>query len=330
MMNLSDFDFDLPKGLIAQTPARPRNQARLLVYQRQNGKIIDDYFYNLEKHLPFKSTLVLNDSRVEKSRLRFGSTEVFVLETVNPNTLRALVKPGRKFKAGSKLSIPLDEAELVIETLDVDNEGTRTLRFSLSLDDGRLSRYRLTPFPPYIRQNERLSGQYQTVYAKPLGSKAAPTAGLHFTSEQLKEISQNHPIAKVTLHVGLGTFSPVREKDIKNHKLHSENYSISSHTANLLNTARNITAVGTTSLRVLEAAGPKFKKITGETDIFITPGYKFKSTDALVTNFHLPKSSLMMLVAAFVGSIEEVQRIYQHAISNKYRFYSFGDAMLIL
>jgi S-adenosylmethionine:tRNA ribosyltransferase-isomerase len=329
-MKLSDFDFNLPQELIAQTPAHPRNRARLLIYNRAIKEITDDYFYNLDKYLVSDTSLVLNDSKVEKSRLRFGGVEMFVLETINPTTIKALVRPGRKFKLGSHLELPLNDTSLNVDTVDMDSEGIRTLNLNLAVDDPRLDEYRLTPLPPYIAQDESLSEEYQTVYAKPLGSKAAPTAGLHFTNTQLTELSRSHPILKLTLHVGLGTFAPVKTDNIAEHKMHSEEFFISAETAAALNKASHITAVGTTSLRVLEAAGPHFSEISGSTDIFITPGYKFKAVNSLITNFHLPKSTLLMLVAALIGSVDELHRIYRHAIENKYRFYSFGDAMIII
>jgi len=328
-MKLSDFDFALPEELIAQKPSSPRDHARLLVYDRKSGQILDDYFYNLDKHLLPKSTLVLNDSKVEKSRLRFGSTEIFTLETINPTTIRALVRPGKKFKRGTTNRLQLRDEILNIETVDVDEQGIRTLHLSMPIGDERLSEHRLTPLPPYISQDESLSEQYQTVYAKPLGSKAAPTAGLHFTKQQLLKLEKKHPIVKLTLHVGLGTFAPVKTDNISTHKMHSEKFLMPGQTAAQLNEARSITAVGTTSLRVLETVGKPFHEASGSTDIFITPGYKFTVADSLITNFHLPKSTLLMLVAALVGSTEQVHGIYQHAIENKYRFYSFGDTMLI-
>jgi S-adenosylmethionine:tRNA ribosyltransferase-isomerase len=322
----------LPKHLIAQTPAAPRNNAKLLVYDRRLRTIVDDHFYNLEKYLLSNTTLVLNDSKVEKSRLNFGSTEVFVLEVINPTTIRALVRPGKKFKKHTIQQIPLFQGPaLEIITLDVDDEdGVRTLSLSLPVDDKRLDEYRLTPLPPYIGQNEALSEEYQTVYAKPLGSKAAPTAGLHFTNQQLEGLAKKHSIAKVTLHIGMGTFAPVKVEQIKKHKMHSEQFYVNEQAAKILNRAESLTAVGTTSLRVLETTGPKFQEVSGSTDIFITPGYEFKTVDSLITNFHLPKSTLLMLVAAFIGSAEELHRLYKHGIDNEYRFYSFGDAMLII
>jgi len=328
-MNLNDFNFDLPKELIAQTPARPRDHARLLVYDRQSKKITDDYFYNLAKHLNPKTTLVLNDSKVEKARLRFGSTEIFVLQVADPFTIKALVRPGRRFRTGLHTNIQAGLHRLHVETLSVDDEGVRVLKLSRPIDDPVLDKYRLTPLPPYIAQDESLAEDYQTVFADPLGSKAAPTAGLHFTPAQLAALSARHPIAKITLHVGLGTFAPVKT-DIEHHKMHREQFIISEGAAKTLNEASHITAVGTTSVRVLETVGRPFAETASETDIFIKPGYKFKAVDSLVTNFHLPKSTLLMLVAALIGSNDELQRVYAHAVDNKYRFYSFGDAMLII
>lgn len=326
---LSDFDFDLPEDLIAQVPARPRDHARLLVYDRATKTIQDDYFYNLEKYLPSETTLVVNDSKVEKCRLHFGPStsgvEVFVLETINPTTVRALVRPGRKFKKGV---VKVEGFSFAVD--DTADDGIRTIRLDRPLDDPTFDPHRLTPLPPYIAQDESLSEEYQTVYADPLGSKAAPTAGLHFTPELLDKIRGHHEIASVTLHVGLGTFASVKTDNLKEHVMHEEQFSVTSKTAKTLQRASHITAVGTTSVRVLESAEQPFHEQTGATAIFITPGYTFKAVDALITNFHLPKSTLLMLVSAFIGSVDELHRIYAHAIKNKYRFYSFGDAMLIL
>lgn len=327
---LNDFDFELPKALIAQGPTRPRNNSRLLVYNRLSQTITDDYFYNLEKYLLPRTTLVLNNSKVEKNRLKFDTTEIFILEEIDPTTIRALVKPGKRFKTGITFKHLLDGMELKVKTLKTDVEGIRTLSFNLPLKHATLDKYRLTPLPPYIAQDESLHHAYQTVYAKSTGSKAAPTAGLHFTSSQLEKLSKKHPIVELTLHVGLGTFSPVKSQDISKHIMHFEEYIVSQNAAEQLNQAKSLTAVGTTSLRVLEATGPDFIKSSKKTDIFITPGYKFKSVDSLITNFHLPKSTLLMLVAAYIGSVEEVLRVYNYAIEKRYRFYSFGDAMLIL
>lgn len=330
--NLSDFDYDLPEEMIAQEPAHPRDHARLLVYDRSTGEITDDHFYNLLNYLPKKTTLVINNSKVEKCRLLFddGSKEIFILDAVNNSTVRAMIRPGKKFKKGKTVELT---DNISAEVLEIDDEGIRTLRLTPTLENPVYDQYKHTPFPPYIEQNESLSEEYQTVYARDLGSKAAPTAGLHFTDDLLAKIKEKGiQQAKVTLHVGLGTFAPVKTEDIDEHTMHSEWYEIDDSTAELLNDSSHITAVGTTSIRVLESNTNKdrcFTPETRETDIFIRPGYKFRASDALITNFHLPKSTLLMLVAAFMG-YKEMQKVYQHAIKEGYRFYSFGDAMLIL
>ena len=329
---LSDFDYHLPEELIAQSPAHPRDHAKLLVYNRETGVIIDDVFYNLGNHLPENSTLVVNNSKVEKCRLMFegGKRELFVTSVRNNNTIEALVRPGKKFKLGKTVEL-VDG--ITAEVTHVADDGLRTIILSCDLDDPGLEPYKYTPFPPYIAQDETLADEYQTVYAKDLGSKAAPTAGLHFT-DGLLETLKNQGINKeeVTLHVGLGTFAPVKTEDIHDHDMHSEWYHISDETASILNQTRHITAVGTTSVRVLESVSNSEGSLTsgiGETDIYITPGYQYKRVNSLITNFHLPKSTLLMLVSAFMG-FNEMKRLYEHAIAKKYRFYSFGDAMLIL
>lgn len=329
---LSDFDYDLPDELIAQEPVQPRDHARLLVYDRATGTITDDRFYNLLDYLPRETTLVVNNSKVEKCRLLFddGSKEVFILEAVNNRTVRALVRPGKKFKKGQKVQL---SDKISAEVLDIDEEGIRTLEMNPPLDHAIYNQHKYTPFPPYIEQNESLSEEYQTVYARDMGSKAAPTAGLHFTEDLLKSIEESDiGQAEVTLHVGLGTFAPVKAERIEDHTMHSEWFKIPEDIADQLNNAEHITAVGTTSVRVLETCLQRhdnFISTKTETDIFIRPGFKFQATDALITNFHLPKSTLLMLVAAFTG-YEEMRKIYQHAIDEEYRFYSFGDAMLLL
>ena len=330
--SLSDFDYHLPEELIAQTPANPRDHARLLVYNRETKQITDDYFYNLGEYLPANSTLVVNNSKVEKCRLMFdeGAKELFVTSVRNNNTIEALVRPGKKFRLGKEIELADDVTARVTHIAD---DGLRTLIFSCNLDDPKLEPFKYTPFPPYIEQDESLAGEYQTVYAKDPGSKAAPTAGLHFTDELLEKLNnQGIKKAEVTLHVGLGTFAPVKSEKIEEHQMHSEWYQLESDVAKELSTSNHITAVGTTSIRVLESLSSKertFKAQSGETDIFITPGYKFRAVDSLITNFHLPKSTLLMLVSALMG-FDEMRRVYQHAIKGKYRFYSFGDAMLII
>ncbi|MDZ7716353.1 MAG: tRNA preQ1(34) S-adenosylmethionine ribosyltransferase-isomerase QueA [Balneolaceae bacterium] len=330
--SLSDFDYDLPEELIAQEPAQPRDHARLLVYDRSTGQITDDYFYNLIKYLPKQTTLVANNSKVKKCRLLFdeGNKEIFILESVNDDTVRAMVRPGKKFKKGKTLELT-DKISATVT--NIDEEGIRTLRLVPGLNDPVYDQHKHTPFPPYIEQNEELSDEYQTVYARDLGSKAAPTAGLHFTDDLLQKIkAEGISWQEVTLHVGLGTFAPVKEENIDEHTMHSEWFKLNEQTAHALNAATHITAIGTTSIRVLESAlqqRKKFEPIQTDTDIFIRPGYNFKAVDALITNFHLPKSTLLMLVAALTG-FNEMKKIYQHAIKERYRFYSFGDAMLIL
>ncbi|HET6528253.1 MAG TPA: tRNA preQ1(34) S-adenosylmethionine ribosyltransferase-isomerase QueA [Balneolaceae bacterium] len=329
---LSDFDFGLPQKLIAQEPAHPRDHARLLVYERSSSKITDDYFYNLPDYLPRETTLVLNNSKVEKCRLLFdeGRKEIFILNAANDTAVQALVRPGKKFKKGATVELT---DKISAEVLEVNEEGIRTLKMTPGLGDAIYNSYKHTPFPPYIEQNEALSEEYQTVYADSLGSKAAPTAGLHFTDELLRKIQQSGITkAEVTLHVGLGTFAPIKTETIEEHTMHSEWFAMDEATADQLNQAESITAVGTTSVRVLESSLQRqdhFTPVKMDTDIFIRPGYDFKAVDALITNFHLPKSTLLMLVAAFMG-FEEMKKIYRHAIEQEYRFYSFGDAMLIL
>ena len=331
-LSLSDFDFTLPEELIAQSPTHPRDHARLLVYNRETKEITDDYFYNLGDYLHPQTTLVVNNSKVEKCRLMFddGKKELFVTSVRNNNTIEALVRPGKKFREGKEVELA---SGITAKVTHVAEDGLRTIILSHDLDAPELESYKYTPFPPYIEQDESLADEYQTVYAKDLGSKAAPTAGLHFTDELLEKLYQQKiKKSEVTLHVGLGTFAPVKTEKLDEHQMHSEWYQLDEKTASELNQSKHITAVGTTSVRVLESivkSGRKFNPGSGDTDIFITPGYEFKAVDSLITNFHLPKSTLLMLVSAFMG-FEEMHRLYQHAIQQKYRFYSFGDGMLIL
>ncbi len=329
---LSDFDYHLPEELIAQSPANPRDHARLLVYDRASKQITDDFFYNLGEYLPKETTLVVNNSKVEKCRLMFDGSkkELFVTSVRNNNTIEALVRPGKKFRVGKTVELA---DEITAEVTHVAEDGLRTLILSHDLDAPELEPFKYTPFPPYIEQDESLASEYQTVYAKDLGSKAAPTAGLHFTDELLAKLNaQRIQKSEVTLHVGLGTFAPVKTEKLDEHIMHSEWYQLDTKTAEELTKSDHITAVGTTSVRVLESLASNertFEPQSGETDIFITPGYQFKAVDSLITNFHLPKSTLLMLVSALMG-FDEMHRIYEHAIKEQYRFYSFGDAMLIV
>lgn len=331
------YDFVLPEELIAQTPASPRDHARLLVYSLNTGEITDDKFYNLNKYLAADTALVVNNSKVENCRLLFdgGKTEIFILEKLDTNTVRAMVRPGRKFKTGMNVQVT---DWLSVEVADVDGEGLRTLRLNVPHDDPRLKDYEHVPLPPYIALDDKLADEYQTVYAKPPGSLAAPTAGLHFTPELMAETAKQHEIVELTLHVGLGTFAKLTEENLQTGRLHEEKYEISDAAKEVFDRSRHITAVGTTSVRTLETYA-RDKKLQGATDIFIRPGYKFGLVDSMITNFHLPSTSLLMLVAAFIAdkksmdetkTAEELQRIYEHAKAQKYRFYSFGDAMLLV
>jgi S-adenosylmethionine:tRNA ribosyltransferase-isomerase len=329
---LDDFDYHLPEELIAQKPATPRDHSRLLIYDRETGTISDDYFYNIGKYLPTETSLVVNNSKVEKCRLLFNDDkiEIFVTKAVDNCVVEAMVRPGKKFKPGKTVKLA---DGLSAKTLNIAEDGIRTIELSRSLDDAITEKFKYTPFPPYIERDESLADRYQTIYAKDEGSKAAPTAGLHFTPELINKLEkQGIEKKEVTLHVGLGTFAPVKTEKIEDHIMHSEWYQISDAQARELNRSKSITAVGTTSVRVLESAEKidgKFVAGSGETDIFITPGYSFQSVDHLITNFHLPKSTLLMLISAFIG-FDETKKIYEHAIEEKYRFYSFGDAMLLL
>lgn len=333
------YDFNLPDNLIAQVPALPRDNARLLVYSLADGSIVDDVFSNLGRYLEPASTIVVNNSKVDNCRWLFDNVEIFVLEKNDPRTVRAFVRPGRKFKLGSKTELT---DWLTVETLAIDSEGIRTLRLSVDHDDERLKNFEHIPLPPYIAQNDELADEYQTVYAKPPGSLAAPTAGLHFTPELIRSLSAEHSFAEITLHVGLGTFAKLTEDNLQSGKLHQESYVIDRTTSDILNEAEHITAVGTTTIRTLETLKTRadsFEPSHGNTDIFIRPGFEFKAVDSVITNFHLPGTSLLMLIAAFIAdkkglteanAAAELMRIYMHAVAEGYRFYSFGDAMLLV
>lgn len=322
-------DFDLPKELIAQEPASPRDHARLLIYDRKTKQIIDDYFYNLLDYLPDPTLLVANNSKVEQCRMLFngGKREIFVLEAVNDKSVRALVRPGKFFKKGTEVELT---NAVTANVAAVDGEGIRTIEFNVVRDHPDLIAAQHVPLPPYIAQNDELADEYQTIYAKTLGSKAAPTAGLHFTDELKNRVQAERDWAEVTLHVGLGTFASLTDENFKTGTLHGESYEVSAETADKISGAKHVTAVGTTSVRTIESMSAHTGKFQGETNIFIQPGYDFKRVDSLITNFHLPGTSLLLLVEAFVGSEEELRRIYEHAITENYRFYSFGDAMLVI
>lgn len=338
----SDFYYSLPEELIAQTPIEPRNHSRLMVLDRKTGSVSHDHFYNLCDHLKKGDTLILNDSRVLPARI-YGERpengsfiEFLLLEQREQNVWEILCRPGKKAKIGSKFVF--GGGKLTAEILDVLEDGNRIAKFYCEgslfavLDEiGQM------PLPPYITKKLEDKERYQTVYSRETGSAAAPTAGLHFTLEQLDDLkSRGINIGYVTLHVGLGTFRPVKEENVQDHKMHSEFYVLPPETADLINRTKQsggrVISVGTTSCRTLESVYKKCGKITadeGSTDIFIYPGYKFGAIDGLITNFHLPESTLIMLVSAFAG-YENTMNAYKTAVEEKYRFFSFGDAMMII
>lgn len=340
-MKKSDFYFDLPEELIAQTPLQKRDESRLLKLDRFNGEIEHRHFFELPDMLNSGDCLVLNDSRVLPARLigsrsTGGSVELVLLKEIGDNCWECLSRPGKKTKPGTELSFGNGEITAVVES--VADGGNRIIRFSY---DGifleNLERLGKMPLPPYIKEELQDSERYQTVYSRELGSAAAPTAGLHFTKELLGKIAaKGVNICYVTLHVGLGTFRPVKEDKIENHEMHSEFCIIPERTAEIVNETKKrggrVVAVGTTSCRTLESFANTDGTLpvhSGWTDIFIYPGYRFKCIDALVTNFHLPESTLIMLVSALAGR-ENILNAYKTAVEEKYRFFSFGDAMLIL
>lgn len=337
-MDVTDFDYDLPKELIAQTPVEPRDSSRLLVMDKNTGELEHRHFYNLPEYLKPGDVLVFNDTRVIPARLHgFKTTgahvEVFLLTRKNATDWEVLVKPGKKLQKGAQIKF---SDELSCEILDTTDFGGRIARFHYDgIFEEILDRLGETPLPPYIHEKLKDKERYQTVYNRERGSAAAPTAGLHFTKELLKKIKDmGVEEVFVTLHVGLGTFRPVNESKVEDHKMHREFYTVSQEAADAINKAkregRRIIAVGTTSVRTLESAGASgVMKAGGNwTEIFIYPGYQFKFVDALVTNFHLPQSTLVMLVSA-LSSREKILHAYQVAVENRYRFFSFGDAMFI-
>ena len=340
-MRTDDFDFDLPEELIAQTPLSKRDASRLLVLDKQTGEISHKHFTDIIEYMEKGDTLVLNDTKVMPARLygvkeETGAiVEVLLLKDEGENVWECLTKPAKRVKEGTVISF--GEGKLKAKCTKVLEDGIRhfTLEYKGILYE-ILDELGEMPLPPYIHEKLKDKDRYQTVYAKNVGSAAAPTAGLHFTQELLNEIkNKGINIAYITLHVGLGTFRPVNVEDVTKHKMHSEYYIMSEDVANLLNNTREsghkIIAVGTTSTRTLETIASlygKFKGCSGWTDIFIYPGYEFKGIDYLITNFHLPKSTLVMLVSALAGK-DNIMKAYGEAIDKKYRFFSFGDSMLI-
>lgn len=339
-MKLTDFDYDLPEELIAQIPVEPRNASRLMVLDPVTESIEHRHFYDLKEYLEPGDTLIFNDTRVMPARLlgwregTGGKVEVFLLRRIDGDTWETLVKPGRKAREGQVVRF---SDELTCKILETTDFGGRIVKFSYEgIFEEILDRLGETPLPPYIHEKLMDKERYQTVYSKEQGSAAAPTAGLHFTREQMNELrDMGVNLGFVTLHVGLGTFRPVSTENVEDHVMHKEYYSISQDTADLIKATKaagkRVIAVGTTSIRTLESAATGVGEIAGRTDwtnIFIYPGYVFKIVDGIITNFHLPKSTLIMLISAFAGR-EFVLKAYEQAVKERYRFFSFGDAMMI-
>lgn len=340
-MKTSDFYYDLPEELIAQDPLPDRSSSRLMHLDKHTGEIVHTDFRHVLDYLNPGDCLVINDTRVIPARL-YGSKvgtdagiEILLLKRKENNIWETLVKPGKKAKPGTKISF--GNGLLIGEVLDIVEEGNRLIQFTYEgIFEEILDKLGEMPLPPYITHKLQDKERYQTVYAKHEGSAAAPTAGLHFTRELLKQIEEKGvKIAHVTLHVGLGTFRPVKVDDVENHHMHSEFYVVEEEQARLINetkeTGHRVISVGTTSCRTLESAADEngvLRAKSGWTDIFIYPGYNFKIIDALITNFHLPESTLLMLVSALAGK-EHILNAYEEAVKERYRFFSFGDAMLI-
>ena len=340
-MQLSDFNYDLPQELIAQDPLEKRSDSRLMIVGREDGSIEHKHFYDIIDYVNPGDCLVINDTKVIPARLMGvkedtgASIEVLLLKRREEKAWETLVKPGKKARVGARISF--GDGLLVGEVIDIVEEGNRLIRFEYEgIWEELLDKLGQMPLPPYITHKLQDRNRYQTVYAKNDGSAAAPTAGLHFTKELLEQLKEKGvEIAHVTLHVGLGTFRPVKVDNILEHHMHSEFYVVEQEEADKINAAKangkRIISVGTTSTRTLESVADEngiVRAGSGWTDIFIYPGYKFKVVDCLITNFHLPESTLLMLVSAF-SSRENMLNAYEVAVSERYRFFSFGDAMFI-
>ena len=337
-----DFWYDLPKELIAQEPADPRDAARLMVLDRQNDSIVHSVFHDLPQFLEKGDLLVVNNSKVLPARLMGTKVptgavcELLLLRQVKGDTWECLARPGKRMQAGTKVEFGDGSLTAVVDETLPDGNKYVTFTYDTETLYEKLDEFGKMPLPPYITKQLEDQSQYQTVYAKELGSAAAPTAGLHFTPQLMDTIrAMGVNIAEVTLHVGLGTFRPVNEESIEDHQMHSEWYSVSEETAKLINDTRaaghRVIAVGTTSCRTLEAVWAKYGKIvpcSGNTSIFIYPGIELNAIDGLITNFHLPESTLIMLISAFYG-YDKTMAAYKVAVEEKYRFFSFGDAMFI-
>ena len=340
-MKVSEFNYDLPEELIAQTPMEKRDESRLMVLNHNEEKIEHKIFKNIIEYLKPGDVLVRNNTKVLPARI-YGkkdtgaNVEFLLLKNIEGDIWETIVRPGNKLRVGAK--VIFGDGLLEAEILDILPGGTRKVEFKYEgIFNEILDKLGLMPLPPYIHEELKQKDRYQTVYAKYQGSAAAPTAGLHFTEELLEQLKQKGvEIANVTLHVGIGTFRPVKEELIENHKMHSEHFYIKQEDVEKINNAkkegRRVIAVGTTSCRVLETIADEngqVKMVESDTEIFIYPGYKFKCIDGLITNFHLPQSTLLMLVSAFAGK-DFMMNAYKQAVEEKYRFFSFGDAMLIL
>lgn len=341
MMKTSDFNFDLPQELIAQDPLEDRSSSRLMVLNKESGEITHRIFHDITEYLHPGDCLVINDTKVIPARLigtkedTGAHIEILLLKRKENDIWETLVKPGKKCRPGAR--VVFGNGELKAEIVDVLEDGNRLVHFEYEgIFEEVLDRLGQMPLPPYITHKLQDKNRYQTVYAKYEGSAAAPTAGLHFTKELLKQIEDmGVNIARVTLHVGLGTFRPVKVENVLEHHMHSEYYNVTEDAAKMINdTKKNggrIIAVGTTSTRTLESVADENGMIQpgcGNTEIFIYPGYKFKAIDCLITNFHLPESTLLMLVSALAGK-DHIMAAYEEAVKERYRFFSFGDAMFI-
>lgn len=340
-MKVSDFNYDLPQELIAQHPYDKRDEARLMVIDAKTQKIEHKIFKNVMEYLSEGDCLVINNTKVLPARL-YGkkdtgaSIEFLLLKRIEGDIWEVMVRPGNKLKPGSKVSF--GDGLLKAEVLEVLEGGNRKVTFEYNgIFNEILDQIGLMPLPPYIKEKLKENDKYQTVYAKYDGSSAAPTAGLHFTEELLEKIKQKGvKVANVTLHVGIGTFRPVKVENVEEHAMHSEHYYIKQEDVDLINNAKKsghkVVCVGTTSCRVLESVADEngmVKETEGDTNIFIYPGYQFKCIDRLITNFHLPESTLIMLVSSLAGK-DFVMKAYEEAVKEKYKFFSFGDAMMIL
>ena len=339
-MNLSDFDYNLPDELIAQEPLIDRDQSKLMVLNRKNESIDHHRFFELPELLDSNSVLVFNESRVIPARLKFKigdvDAEILLIKSLDENNWECMIKPGKKFKSGADVQI---DSKCSLHVKDILDNGLRTIQFHCDDFKGYLKEYGHTPTPPYVKDYQGDSERYQTVYSKTEGSVAAPTAGFHFTDKVLSELREKGIQTEfVTLHVGLGTFQPVKTDDVTDHQMHSEWFELTEEVADRLNQAKQagkkIIAVGTTSVRVLESCAEgaigqsRLQAQSGETDIFIYPGYQWKFVDQLITNFHVPKSTLLMLISSFANR-DFVLKAYEEAKNKRYRFFSFGDSMMI-